>query len=836
MKHYQSVLRTLALIYVALTGLSVVAAPRFVDFENGDLLLAGDGQVAIFVDNADCKGVDIAARSLAADFGRVTGEVGQVVSEGDTRIVVGTLGHSARVDEMVRRGLLDGALLKGKTEKYLIAVVDHQLVIAGSDRRGTIYGIYELSQQMGVSPWYYWADVPTEHHARIYIKKGVYTDGEPAVRYRGLFLNDEAPCLTSWVKNTFGTGYGGHDFYAKVFELILRLKGNMLWPAMWGWAFYADDPLNAKTADEMGIVIGTSHHEPMARNHQEWVRHRREYGAWNYQTNQKVLDKFFREGIERMRGTEDIVTIGMRGDGDEAMSEDADTKLLQTIVKNQRKIIADVTRKPASKTPQVWALYKEVLDYYDKGMRVPDDVIMLLCDDNWGNVRRVPNAKERQHKGGWGLYYHVDYVGAPRNTKWLNVTPSQNMWEQLTLAYENGIDRLWILNVGDLKPMEYPISLFMDMAWNPRSVGVDVVGTHTTAFCQQQFGEAEGAEAARILNLCCKYNGRVTAEMLDASTYNLETGEWAKVVADYVQLEAEALRQFVRLRPEWRDAYRQIVLFPVQAMGNIYDMYYAQAMNKRLAAAGNPEANRWADRVEQAFKRDSLLCAEYNHDIAGGKWNGMMTQKHIGYRSWNDDFPADKMPNVKRLAEKEGGNVFTGDNFVAMEAEHYYAKTDAADARWTVIPFIGRTLSGMSVMPYTTTVDGASLSYRFNLTSQQATTGSLQVHVIVRSTLDYLNKGGLTYRVSLDGGEPVTVNFNANLNEKPENIYSVYYPTVARRVVESVVPLPVSATPDGIHTLVLQPMDPAIVFLKVVVDGGGYKPSYLFGEESMRKN
>ena len=273
------------------------------------------------------------------------------------------------------------------------------------------------------------------------MRQGVFTDGEPAVEYRGIFLNDEAPCLTSWVKNTFRTDYGGHAFYEKVFELILRLRGNLLWPAMWGWAFYADDPENSVLADEMGVIIGTSHHEPMARNHQEWARHRREYGAWNYQTNQAVLDRFFREGIERMRGTEDLVTIGMRGDGDEAMSEEADTRLLERIVKNQRDIIADVTRRPARETQQVWALYKEVLDYYDKGMRVPDDVIILLCDDNWGNVRRVPRGKELQHKGGWGLYYHVDYVGAPRNSKWLNVTPSQNMWEQLSLAYNYGRHR-----------------------------------------------------------------------------------------------------------------------------------------------------------------------------------------------------------------------------------------------------------------------------------------------------------------------------------------------------------------------------------------------------------
>ena len=687
---------------------------------------------------------------------------------------------------------------------------------------------YELSKQMGVSPWYYWADVPVVKRENIYVLPGEYTDGEPNVRYRGIFLNDEAPCLTSWVKNTFGTNYGDHRFYEKVFELILRLKGNFLWPAMWGWAFYADDPENLKTADAMGVIIGTSHHEPMARNHQEYARNRKEWGAWNYQKNKENLDRFFREGIERMKGTDDIVTIGMRGDGDEAMSEDADTKLLQTIVENQRKIIKQVTGKPANKTPQVWALYKEVLDYYDKGMRVPDDVLILLCDDNWGNLRRVPNAQERKHPGGWGLYYHVDYVGAPRNSKWLNVTPTQNMWEQLTLAADNGLDRMWILNVGDLKPMEYPITMFMDMAWNPREFSANNITDHTLRFCTELFGKDQAPEAARILNLCCKYAGRSTAEMLDATTYNVETGEWRQVADDYMRLETEALRQYITLKPEYRDAYQQIILFPVQAMGNIHQMYYAQAMNLKLAAENNPDANLWALKVREAFVRDSLLCAAYNHDIAGGKWNGMMTQKHIGYRSWNDDFPSDRMPQVKTVAEGNGEYVFEAKNgYVAIEAEHYFEAKADGKAQWTVIPDMGRTRSAMTLMPYTEPAQG-SLTYKFALKDEIE---SVKVHIVVKSTLDYLNKGGLTYKVSLDGSEPQSISFNSRLNEEKENIYSVFYPTVARRVVESVVTLPIDAS-KGSHLLTLTPDDPAILFEKIVIDAGGYEPQFLFGQES----
>jgi hypothetical protein len=837
----------LSLLIWILSALNMSAASRFVDFSHGNMQLNEKHQINIYVDPNDCKGVMIAAKNMAGDLKRVCGEITNISGDITSTILVGTIGHSSAIDELVKERKIDGKVLKGKWEKYIITTVDgkngRQMVIAGSDRRGTIYGLYELSRQAGVSPWYYWADTPIAHHDDIYIKKGVYTDGEPAVRYRGIFLNDEAPCLTSWVKNTFHTDYGGHEFYAKVFELILRLKGNMMWPAMWGWAFYADDPQNSKTADEMGIMMGTSHHEPMARNHEEWTRGKAQYGEWNYRRNKDVLDKFFREGIERMKGTEDIVTIGMRGDGDEAMDTKTDTKLLENIIANQRRIISDVTGKPAKETPQVWALYKEVLDYYDKGMKVPDDVTMLLCDDNWGNLRRVPNATERKHPGGWGLYYHVDYVGAPRNTKWLNVTPTQNMWEQLTLAYDYGINRMWILNVGDLKPMEYPISLFMDMAWEPKKYNVENITRHTLDFCEEQFGSEQALEAARILNLCGKYNGRVTAEMLDCNTYNVKSGEWKDAVDDYLKLEAEALRQFISLKEEYRDTYRELILFPVQAMANIYQLYEAVAMNRMLYKNHDPEANLWADVAEKAFKRDSLLCAQYNKDIAGGKWDGMMIQKHIGYKNWDDDFTKDTMPEVYRIpVDKSGGYTFDNSlnecekHSIAIEAEHYYSKTEPAEGRWTVIPYMGRTLSGITVMPYTIPTGNASLTYRFRMDKECGNMDTLKIHVIVKSTLDYLNKGGLVYDVSMDGAASTEVNFNSRLNEKPENIYNIYYPTVARRIVESVISLPLKRTADRFHTITIHPHDPAIVFEKIVIDAGDYSPSYLFMKETGKTN
>ena len=815
--------------------------------------LVEDGQpVSIVVSRTEDKAILRAADNLVLDFERVTGNKPALsdIPQSARVIIIGSL-DSPFVNQMIQRGKFDPSELKGCREKYLIQTienplegVDDALVIVGSDRRGAVYGIYEISEQIGVSPWYDWADAPIARQDNLSIARGSYTAGEPAVRYRGIFLNDEAPCLTGWVKHTYGTEYGDHRFYERVFELILRLRGNYLWPAMWSWAFYEDDPMNSKVADEMGIIMGTSHHEPMARNHQEWARRRNQYGVWDYGTNKKVIDKFFREGIERAKDTEDLITIGMRGDGDAAMGgkEGHDDeyvpdypyliKMMQRIFDNQRRIIKEVTGKPASQRPQVWALYKEVQILYEKGLRVPDDVIILLSDDNWGDVRKLPNAEERKHPGGWGMYYHVDYVGAPRNSKWLNVTPVQNLWEQMQLTYEYGVDQLWVLNVGDLKPMEYPITLFLDMAWNPTKYTAENLKDHTLGFCAQQFGDEQAAEAARILNLYSKYAGRITAEMLDRTTYNLKSGEWKQVSDEFIKLEAEAMRQYMTLPENARDAYFQIILFPIQALANVYEMYYAQAMNHYLYKANDPAANWWADKVEACFARDKFLSDQYNNVMAGGKWKNMMIQKHIGYKIWNDSFPEDTLPVIFRIDETEklpSGFTFTADKgCVVIEAPHIYSKQNSAEGSWTLIEDMGRTLGGVALMPYDVPVDGAKLTYRMEIPSDVK---KVTVHVATKSTLAFHDKDGHSYRVGFKGAETVDRCFNSRLNEDPENVYSVYYPTVAKRVAVEKIEL---SLPEGtsVYDLEIQPLDPGIVFEKIIVDFGGYKDSYLMGNES----
>lgn len=812
--------------------LKTYAAEQFVSFvksEQGICLTQLKGQ--IITDKNEFEGVRIAVDNLKNDLTQVCGR-------NDLSIIVGTLPQSALVKKNLPENLRSE--LEGKTEKFIITVVGkgkkQSLLIAGSDMRGTIYGIYELSKQIGVSPWYWWADVPVEKHSDLYITPGVYSDGEPAVRYRGIFLNDEAPCLTSWVKNTYGTDFGGHEFYARTFELLLRLKANFMWPAMWGWSFYADDPLNIKTANTMGIIMGTSHHEPMARNHQEYARDRQKWGAWDYVTNKEKLDLFFREGMERAKETEDLITIGMRGDGDTSMggreghddeggSEDERVmKILKDVIDNQRKIISEVTGRPAEERPQVWALYKEVQKYYDKGLRVPDDVTILLSDDNWGDVKSMPNSEERKHKGGWGIYYHVDYVGAPRNSKWLNITPAANMWEQLQLTYSYGVDKIWVLNVGDLKPMEFPISMFLDMAWKPSSVstitkknniGNVSIMPYMEKWCTQQFGAEEAKEAAQILNLYTWYNGRVTPEMLDARTYDVASGEWKAVRDEYARLADRAKKQYERIDKRYRDAYYQILYYPVCAMANLYDMYYS-------AATGD------AKNVETTFAHDQELSDYYNNVMAGGKWKGMMTQKHIGYRSWNDNFPKDVAPRVMQPRPADETAVSKA---VVIEAEHFDKAESKGEQTWTVIPYIGRTLSGVSVMPYTDDPKEAKLSYVIR--NDSLTDGKdVTVYVITKSTLAFKNKKGHCFNIGFEGGERQTININRDLNE--DHPYDKLYPAAASRIIENRAKLKVDGKrSDGNSlTLTIQPLDPGIVFEKIIIDYGHFRKTFLYGKEN----
>ena len=612
--------------------------------------------VPLLVSGSDWPGVIRAAGDLSTDIQRVTGDRPSLLQDqkdlhGGDAVIIGTIGKSTLIDDLIRRHKLDVSGIAGKWESAVTTIVDHPmrgvrraLVIARSDKRGVIFAIYDLSEQVGVSPWYWWADVRIPHQDALFVEPGRHIQPVPAVKYRGIFLNDEAPALTGWVNEKFG-GYNS-KFYVHVFELLLRLKANYLWPAMWNSAFAADDPLNAKLADEYGIVMGTSHEEPMMRAEKEW---KRADGPWNYAENQEKIDAFWRAGIERDKNYEQVVTLGMRGVNDTPMSASANTEVLEKIVADQRKILEDTVNPDLNNVPQVWALYKEVQTYYDNGMRVPDDVTLLWSDDNWGNLRRLPTPEERKRSGGAGIYYHFDYVGGPRSYKWLNTYSITKVWEQMNLAVQYGADRIWVVNVGDLKPMEFPIEFFLTMARTPDRWNQNSLDEYTRQWAAREFGPEHAAEIATAIEDYTRYNARRKPELIDSTTFSLTSyreadrveQEWSSLAASVDKLSAE-------LPPEERASFFELVQYPVDACANLTEMCIAAGRNALYARQGRASANAWAAETRAHFEKDAALADEYNHGVMNGRWDHMMDQTHIGYTFWNEP-PLNVMPAVTEV-------------------------------------------------------------------------------------------------------------------------------------------------------------------------------------------
>ena len=804
--------------------------------------MAGGRAATLYASETDWAGVLRTIRDVQADVKRVTGQEPTFLTDAPQGaqpvVLIGTLGHSPLIDKLVQAGKLDVANLAGRWETFVVQAVDNPLPgveegAGGSGQRQArhhLRPLRPLAADGRVALVRGGPTCPCRTRISLYVAAGRHTIGEPKVKYRGIFLNDEAPALTGWAKEKFG-GINS-KMYEHVFELILRLKGNYLWPAMWGNAFNDDDKADPALADTYGVVMGTSHHEPMLRAQQEWKRYGKD--PWNYQTNAPVLQEFWRQGIRNMGSHESIVTIGMRGDGDEPMSEDNNIKLLEKIVADQRQILTEETYKPAEQTPQLWALYKEVQDYYDKGMRVPDDVTLLLCDDNWGNLRKLPKLGDKPRKGGYGIYYHFDYVGGPRNYKWLNTNPLPRIWEQMHLAHAYGANQVWIVNVGDLKPMELPISFFLDYAWNPDALPAEGVGAYTQRWAAQQFGPKYAVEIADILAKYAKYNARRKPELLDANTYSLATGEWATVVADYNQLlaRAEAINQ--KLPAADRDAYFELVLHPVQAGANLNELYYTVALNREAAKTGQSNTNALAEKARALYAKDAEIKQHY-HTIAGGKWNHMMDQTHIGYTYWQQP-EVDKMPDMVTLPAEATATppptpaAPANADYVSIEAEHYTQAVNAGPITWQKLPDLGRTGGAVTTFPVTaapTPAPGGNsphLEYRISL----AQAGPVTVSAYLAPTLDFTNTTGLRYAVSLDDEAPQIVNLHTGLN--PDNGNKPWEQAVAQNIILKTSQHHVAAA--GAHVLKFWRVNPGVVLEKLVVSQGAVPPGYLGPPES----
>jgi len=797
---------------------------------NGVALIGRNGAVPVVVDAAVDPAVRHAAAALAGDLAAVAGRpvrapLAAPPASGEA-VVVGELGRSVLLDGLVRSGKLSVAGLAGTWEGFRQAVVDRPfpgvtraLVIVGADRRGAAFGAYDLSERIGVSPWRWWADVPVARRGRLWVTPGVRADA-PKVKYRGFFINDEDPAFGTWAKRRFG-GVNAAA-YTHVFDLLLRLRGNYLWPAMWGKAIADDDPKAQALADARGVVLGTSHHEPMTRAHVEWERYGRG-GKWDYRTNAPVLRDFWAGGIRRMMGKpggyESLVTVGMRGDGDEPMTEGTATDLLERIVADQRAIIARETGRPAADTPQMWALYKEVQDYYDKGMKVPDDVTLLFSDDNWGQIRRLPAGGALPRRGGYGVYYHFDYVGGPRNYKWLNTVQVEKTWQQMDLAWARGARTIWMVNVGDIKPVEYPLDFFMRMAWDPERMTPAALADDPRRWAAAAFGARDAAGIGALVSDYARLAARRKPELVDPDSFalgavtatTLDGGAWGRAVAEWDALDARVARVKARVPAEARDAFFQLVEHPVVALGTLYRLHYAVAWNRRLAAAGDARADAFATRAEAAFARDRALAEQY-HLVAGGKWDGMMLQTHIGYTGWQQP-DRDVMPAVTRVGGKVPPVHFVAAPFAeaGMEAIRFTRAVAGKGLAWQAIPRLGHGAGALAALPQgrpsTAAADGVRVEYDLSL----ARAGEARVRLTMVPTIDTRAAGGVRIGVSVDDGPVRTL----VMDLKPDA------PDWTRAVTDNaaVVETRVGRLAAGRHTVKLWRIDDNAVVQRVALMG-----------------
>ena len=804
---------------------NVIYATDFITFKRNstsDVKLTRTSDTITYDPN-DWKGVRIAVENLRKDFKAVTGST-------NAPIIVGTVGKS----KLAKKYKQLSKDLSGKWEQYLIFTDKGKLVILGSDKRGTIYGIYELSKQIGVSPWYWMADAPIQKHEQLFARSGIYTDGEPKVKYRGIFINDEWPSFGTWCQNQFG-GINSKA-YAHIFELMLRLKANYFWPAMWDSRFNEDDPLSPQIADEMGIVMGTSHHEPMMRAHKEYVYRKDSIGAWDYSTNKQNLDRFFEEGLERNKHYDNLITIGMRGDGDVAMgngNDEDNMKVLKDVVDGQRKIIERVYKKPASQIPQLWAIFTEVQRYYDAGFTVPDDVTLLFCDNNWGYIRRTGPEKEQSRKGGMGMYYHIDMNGGPWNDRWVNTTTAAKIREQLNLAYQTGINRIWIINVGDLKPKEMPIDFILNYAWNPDKYPADKIDQYMVDWARSIFGGEYAKEIADIVTEYSKMNLERKPEVQRVGIYSVETGEAQRMYERWDELEKRTLSLSKKMPMEMQDAFYQLVEYPAVASAGVAKIYLSATMGDSLT-------------MQSLFERDKQMTYKYNKEIAGGKWDGMMLDKHIGYKMWS-------MPNentLPRVNKSSATTNITTANEIAIMAHDYTKRTDAEDARWVFLPGLGRGKGNMGIEPVTATSrpngDGATLEYEINFSQK----GKQKLALGILPTNDVNPARGLRIGIRIDNGEMQTIDarqgyvdtFNEYTKDNlarskvlkplPKPASDIYLSGFRQRMRSEVfdnlrwLSIDIDIPTTGTHTVKVVMIDPEIVVEKLIINPDNEHPSY----------
>jgi hypothetical protein len=818
--------------------LSLAGSPGADDF----ILFEGKSVAPIFVEANDDRAVLRATGDLADDFARVTGTKSGIENnfsaDGKTCVIVGTIGKTKIIDQLATEGKLDTNGISGQWESYVLQIVknplpgvDAALVIAGSDRRGTIYGIYQLSEIIGVSPWNWWADVPVQKKDFLALRGDLFKQGPPAVKYRGIFLNDEDWGLRPWASKTFEpeTGNIGPKTYAKIFELLLRLHANYLWPAMHpGTKAFNFYPTNKFVADEYGIVMGSSHCEQMLRdNVDEWDE--KTMGDYNFVTNPDGVLNYWEQRVRENGKFESVWTLGMRGIHDGAMpgggTQQEKAARLEKIISLQREMLARDVNTNVTAIPQIFCPYKEVLPLYRLMTNLPDDITLVWPDDNYGYIREFSDARERARSGGAGVYYHVSYWGAPRDYLWLCSTPPALIAEEMTKAYDYGADKVWILNVGDLKPAELDIEFFLKLAWNPHSWN----GTNTYELLQQQIARDFGNEAApEITSILAEYyrlNFQRKPEHVGWPTNLFSANETQQRLADWQRLvsRTDAIKR--DLPPQFSDTFFELVEYPVKAA--------AQENEKFLA----PE------KTQSAQNEIQRLTDIYNNQTAGGKWHLMMSDNPHDLLAFkvSTNAPAQPAENPvsseagKSAANSSGADFFEVGNRVVMEAAHASEFVPGKDANWQKISGLGYNGDSVSVFPTTVAVrstpekilaESPCLQYKIYFQN----TGDWRFTVRALPTFSVEAGKPQRYAIALDDEPPQIVSLPVSTSENDKR----WQENVLRNAALTSGVYPV--TQPGLHTLKIWMVDPGIVLDTIEAETAGAPESgYVWPPETQIK-
>jgi hypothetical protein len=790
-----------------LIPLRLTVAPTPGDFN----LVVKDRAADLYVAQEDFKVVQIAADCFGTDVERVTGIRPKLKNEwrkavGEV-VLIGTIGKSALIDELIRAGRLDVSRIKGQWESFVITTltnpipgVSAALVIAGADRRGTAFGVFTLSEAIGVSPWVWWADVVPQKRAALAISATTVTSRSPSVQYRGIFINDEDWGLQPWAAKTFEpeTKDIGPKTYAKVCELLLRLKANYLWPAMHpGTKAFNLYPQNKLVADDYAIVMGSSHCEQMLCNNVTEYDDKKS-GPWDYEKNRPNILAYWQQRLEENGKFENIYTIGMRGIHDSGMPGGGNSQQkvarLQRVIEDQRDLIANTINPEPAVVPQIFCPYKEVLPLYQNGLNVPEDVTLVWPDDNHGYLRQLSSPAEQKRRGGSGVYYHLSYWGAPEDYLWLCTTPPALVWEEMHKAYEHGARKVWVVNIGDIKPGELGMEFFLRLAWDINSWNETAQPTFLADWAKRNFGPANAAEIAAVLDEYYRLNFPAKPEHLPLAQFTKNYDEIGQRLRRFEQLGSRADALLAALPSEQRDAFYQTVVYPVRGSALVNQMHLSASVAE----------------VQEAYERIQAETRHYNEQIAGGKWRHLMSANPRNR-------PALRKPDANVIAARTSPDRQSGapKGFISLEAEHPTRAIEGKATAWKVIRGLGRSGDAIALLPTTSIPAAATLEYDFKV--EQA--GGVKVLVYCLPTQPIHSGLKARYSVSIDSGKPAVADIATAEFSRPwsTNVLRAAAIGIFAQMLER----------PGEHTLKLQPLDPGLVFDKVVIDLGGLKPTHL---------